>query len=356
MGTLNFQDAQSSTPNPKGAKKARFKKVILAISGLSIAVVLGTTLAANININTGKSFEFGQGVAQATACTGTDYVIVTPISTYINAAGASGAHYLSDVQISHIPFSCENSDFLISVFGNLEILPLDGTSQIGRVPYVGEGTSDVYSGVIGTNIFQGQITTASGGETYGQFNLHLLGQPPLASEVLKITVQTQPGSKIYAVDTPLKQCVANLQGEFTKSQLIAILGFSSIAKVQAAADRDDLRFHIAGYDGVPASGYLVGGNDASGTQELFCGNSQDNSVHTLDSDSDHQIPSVWRKDVFFGGAGDDHLDHMWGAISTVVQVTTLTDTPMKVAMKFILPIEAKSLTILDDRDSISVFY
>jgi len=314
MGALNFQDAQASMPNPKGVKKARFKKVILAISGLSIAAVLGTTFAANININTGNSFEFGQGVAQATACTGADYVIVTPISTYINAAGASGAHYLSDVQISHIPISCENSDFLISVFGNLDILPLDGTSQIGRVPYVREGTSDVYSGVIGTNIFQGQITSVIGGETYGQFNLHLLGAPPMASEVLKITVQTQPGSKIYAVDTPLKQCVSNLQGEFTKSQIIAILGFSSIAKVQAAADRNDLLFHIAGYDGVPASGYMLSGQDASGTQELFCGNSQDNYVHTMDSDSDHQNPRIWRKDVFLGGAGNDHLDHMWGAV------------------------------------------
>jgi hypothetical protein len=314
MGALNFQGAQASMPNPKGVKKARFKKVILAISGLSIAAVLGTTFAANININTGNSFEFGQGVAQATACTGADFVIVTPISTYINAAGASGAHYLSDVQISHIPISCENSDFLISVFGNLDILPLDGTSQIGRVPYVGEGTSDVYSGVIGTNIFQGQITSVIGGETYGQFNLHLLGAPPLASEVLKITVQTQPGSKIYAVDTPLKQCVSNLQGEFTKSQIIAILGFSSIAKVQAAADRNDLLFHIAGYDGVPASGYMLPGQDASGTQELFCGNSQDNYVHTMDSDSDHQNPRIWRKDVFLGGAGNDHLDHMWGAV------------------------------------------
>ena len=314
MAALNFQDANSSTPNSKGVKKSSFFQVILAVSGLSIAIVLGTTLAANININAGKTFEFGQGLAQATACTGADYVIVTPISTYINAAGSSGAHYLSDIQISHIPISCENSDFLISVFGNVGILSIDGTSQIARVLYVGDGTGDVYSGATGKNSFSGQVTISSGGNAYGQFNLHLLGEPPLATDVRKITVQTQPGSKTYEVDTYLNQCVSNLQGEFTKSEIISILGYSTISEVQAAADRNDLLFHIAGFDGVPALGYMLPGQDASGTQELFCGNDGDNSVHTMDSDWDHHSPSIWRKDVFFGGTGNDHLDHMWGAI------------------------------------------
>ena len=84
MSLLNFDPARSPEGNnsvSKGGKKPF--KLILGIGALVAVIGLGSTLAANININSGP-IEFGQGVAQTTACSGDTPIYVTPQPTFYN--------------------------------------------------------------------------------------------------------------------------------------------------------------------------------------------------------------------------------------------------------------------------------
>ena len=69
----------------EGSSK-KFKKYrgFIGIGVIAAAVGLGSTLAANININAGP-VEFGQGVAQTVSCSGDESVIVTPATSFTNA-------------------------------------------------------------------------------------------------------------------------------------------------------------------------------------------------------------------------------------------------------------------------------
>ena len=77
MSILNFD-------GPSGRGFGKPLKVILGIGALAAAIAIASTLAANININSGP-VEFGQGVAQTTACD--DSIMITPRSTFINTSG-----------------------------------------------------------------------------------------------------------------------------------------------------------------------------------------------------------------------------------------------------------------------------
>ena len=110
MSVLNFdQDGKSKSRKPL--------KVLLGIGGLSAVVALASTLAANININSGP-VEFGQGVASTTACD--DSITVTPYSTFVNAAD-SGTHMLTSLTIGGIdssPDKCAGKIFVIKAYGD----------------------------------------------------------------------------------------------------------------------------------------------------------------------------------------------------------------------------------------------
>ena len=60
------------------SKFARFLKYL----ALGSMVVIGTTSAANININTNSSREFGQGIALYASCSKSDYITVNPIESF----------------------------------------------------------------------------------------------------------------------------------------------------------------------------------------------------------------------------------------------------------------------------------
>ena len=79
MPSLNFN---SSYPSPKGKKKTL--PIILGIGALAGVIALGSTLAANINLNTGTPVEFGQGITQTVACSGDSPITITPKSIFLN--------------------------------------------------------------------------------------------------------------------------------------------------------------------------------------------------------------------------------------------------------------------------------
>ena len=77
MGILQF----SQDNGPKKSAHAKLKHVF-SIGALVSIVALGSTLAANINLNDSTPVEFGQGIAQTTSCD--SEILITPISSFIN--------------------------------------------------------------------------------------------------------------------------------------------------------------------------------------------------------------------------------------------------------------------------------
>lgn len=102
----------------KGPESKKPLKLFLGAGVLLGALTIGSTLAANINLNGGGNVEFGQGVARTIACD-SDGITLTPFSTFINAPGA-GVHKFSSLEVSGIDSSlekCAGKTFLIKAYG-----------------------------------------------------------------------------------------------------------------------------------------------------------------------------------------------------------------------------------------------
>ena len=110
MTPLNFNKSLGIAP--RNRKKL---KLILGIGALAGVVALGSTLAANINLNTGHPVEFGQGIAATTACDSN--IVITPFSSFANAEGG-GAFKLGTIRVSDIDLAaCAGNDFVIKAYG-----------------------------------------------------------------------------------------------------------------------------------------------------------------------------------------------------------------------------------------------
>ena len=118
MTLLNFEDPSRSPRKSKIASAPKKPlKLILGVGALASVIALGSTLAANIDLNTGAPIEFGQGVAQTVACSGSNHSItITPKSTFRNAEGA-GSYRFSSFEVSNIPASCYGVDFTFKFYG-----------------------------------------------------------------------------------------------------------------------------------------------------------------------------------------------------------------------------------------------
>jgi hypothetical protein len=177
----------SDDPEIEIAERKSLPTVILKIGALSLAAVLGTTMASNINLNSGSTREFGQGVLIATACSGTESISIKPSSTFNSAQNRLN---LNKITLSNIPTNCLNKDFLISVYSDTSVVSLDSGVDTARVVYKGAQTAQVYSGTSGTNTFGAAISGAAVSGGYGTFVLDLTGTLPSAANVKKITLQS----------------------------------------------------------------------------------------------------------------------------------------------------------------------
>jgi hypothetical protein len=118
MSLLNLNSPAGQSSDGKKSKKMWIG------AGLVVAVLgIGSTFAANININNNDTSEFGQGFTETVYCGDNDggepYIItVQPISAFVNASDPANAKFeLSGVKISDIPTACEGKDFVISAYG-----------------------------------------------------------------------------------------------------------------------------------------------------------------------------------------------------------------------------------------------
>ena len=169
-------------PRPK---KRRGFTTFVFFSALAVivgALALSSTFASSIDINTGAPIEFGQGVAQTTAC---DHEIrVTPSSTFVN--GTPGEFKFTSITLSGL-------DSTTSVDGSLE--GCQGKSfTIKEYMKSGELIPQVYSISLGMDSFSspnGKVTPTF--ESSENISLTLTFDSPtiLANDVYRITVESQ---------------------------------------------------------------------------------------------------------------------------------------------------------------------
>jgi hypothetical protein len=181
-------DPTEETANPVKRKLSSILAFLLLLVGGTYLVQ--TTLAANISLNSGAPIEFGQGVTQTAACTGTTNLTITPNSSFVNASGG-GAHYFSSVTVSNVPTSCYGDDFTIKGFNNTGNSPLAifNTTSTSAVVWNDGGTFKLGVGSTGTTVAQ----------SAGTFTVTFTSPVALSSTVFKVTVESGAHTNFYNI-------------------------------------------------------------------------------------------------------------------------------------------------------------
>jgi hypothetical protein len=176
-----FSDQYSDDPmDSERPKNGAFSKLFSFI-GIAAVLVVGSTFAANINLNSGQNVEFGQGISIATSCD--SQITLTPISSFVNASG-NGAFYFSGFTVSNVDTSaCNGRSFSLSAYGNSESLPiaLFDTKTVAVVNDTGTAF------VVASDQSGFSISDTS---TVGAFTAVFATPVALASSVYKVTLQS----------------------------------------------------------------------------------------------------------------------------------------------------------------------
>jgi hypothetical protein len=177
----------SDDPELEVERRKLLPSSLIKFGALSIAAVLGTTFASNININSGGSSEFGQGITVTTSCSGSESITIKPSSNFNNS---NSEFEINRITLSNIPANCVNKDFLLSLYSDNSVVSLDSSVDMARIIYKGAQTTLIYSGISGTNTFGATISNAAVTGGYGSFAIDFSGALPLAKNVKKITLQS----------------------------------------------------------------------------------------------------------------------------------------------------------------------
>ena len=171
-------DIETNLRNSKHQKLSAFIAFILLLVGGTF--LFQTTLAANINLNSGP-VEFGQGVTQTVACSGATNLIITPNATFTNAS-AGGAFYFSSLTVSNIPIGCYGKNLTIRAYGDSDSNPLAlfNSTSTSAVVYNNNGTFQAGA----------DITGATVSSSSGTFTITFTSPVALATTVFKITVES----------------------------------------------------------------------------------------------------------------------------------------------------------------------
>jgi hypothetical protein len=180
----NYCDDPVNFEQPKSRK--RLPGVLALIAALVVGTfVIQTTLAANISINSGP-VEFGQGITQTVACD--DDILVTPISTFVNASGG-GSFYFSSIAVTNVSSSCNGKDLTVRAYGNTSSTPLALFNSTSTSAVIHKNDGGTFEAGVGT----AGATVSSGSET---FTVTFTSPVALASAVFKITVESGAHTRI----------------------------------------------------------------------------------------------------------------------------------------------------------------
>jgi hypothetical protein len=173
---LDFDNAQKNSRAPKNGKSV---KGLLAVAGFAAIAVLGSTLAANISLNSG-SLEFGQGVAVTAACD-SDGITATPKAVFANTSGAGSFNFAS-VAFSGVSTSCAGRLFTVNAYGDSSSTPLN-------IATVGATSYSVATFVF-TATLPGSSYISTGSYTTTTAEIGFRGTQATSGAVYKITLQS----------------------------------------------------------------------------------------------------------------------------------------------------------------------
>lgn len=187
MEILKFDNA--ATPR---RKKSNNLRSLAGLASVAAIAVLGSTLAANISLNSGSNLEFGQGVSVTAACD-SDGITVTPTARFINAANA-GTFYLSTIALTGIDFTststCVGKVFTLNAYNNSDATPLQLATSSGGSTAI---TSATFANSTGSTIVGTNGISVSGSGTAGTSGAITLGfgtPSSTSGAVYKITLQS----------------------------------------------------------------------------------------------------------------------------------------------------------------------
>jgi hypothetical protein len=180
---LNFDESAPQKPVRKNKSSVRG---LVAVAGFAAVAVLGSTLAANISLNSGP-IEFGQGVANATACDTDGGITVIPRSTFANASSAGSFNFAS-ISFTGIHDNCTGKLFTINAYGDTSATPLNiatiGANSYNVATFVMSATLGQSSSYIST----GSVNVSSNNADTAEIGFR--GTQATSGAVFKITVQT----------------------------------------------------------------------------------------------------------------------------------------------------------------------
>jgi hypothetical protein len=156
--------------------------LVLTIFGAGF--YLQSTLAANVSLNSGGAIEFGQGSARTVACSEGQSLIITPLSSFTNSAGA-GSHKFSSIKVTNIPTACQGQDFTFSAYNNVAnsaAQAIFNTSSTRAVVHMTEGDT-FEKGIGGTGL---SVTTNSA----SSFTVTFTAPVVASSSVFNLTVES----------------------------------------------------------------------------------------------------------------------------------------------------------------------
>ena len=181
MSRLNFNGLG---PKTSGEKKSL--TVLFGIGALVGLFVLGSTLAASINLNGGGPVEFGQGVTQTTSCD--SEILITPYSEFVN--GDPGSFMFTALRLSQVDTTdqtdssegCAGKNFLIKLYEE------DG-DRIQTDYTISVSSGGAFSS---TN---GNISASNEEATDSSVTLTFNPATVLASDLYRITIETVVGEE-----------------------------------------------------------------------------------------------------------------------------------------------------------------
>ena len=173
---LNFDN-----PEPAPASRKKSLKIVLGIGALAAVVSFGSTLAANINLSSGAPVEFGQGVQQTVACSGSTPLTITPTSNFSNVTDG-GSYYFKSLTVSNIPSSCHGKDFVLKAYGSSSGTPLVlFNASTSTEVYNNAGVFQIESGI--------SVETITSGS--GTFTTNWYSPLALSSTVFRVTIESK---------------------------------------------------------------------------------------------------------------------------------------------------------------------
>lgn len=165
--------------------------VFVIIAGLLPLYLIKSTFAANVNINSNQSIEFGQGYSQLAACSRSQALSISPASTFVNVNSA-GAYRLSSYTVSNIPSSCDGNDFTVNFYDSgttSQALAIFNTSSTNSIAYDTGTTFNLGDGNFGSSIV---VNSSS------SFTISFTSPVAATSAVAKIVIQSAPHVKSCA--------------------------------------------------------------------------------------------------------------------------------------------------------------